>query len=140
MENRTMATDRGKRPLITIVDDDESVGNALKMLFESAEFEVNVFATAEDFLRDGRFAKPACLILDVRLPGISGIELQHLLTAEGDTTPVLFITAHPDDRLQQQATDAGAIHFFSKPFSGTELLSAVRECQRQLYNDLPTVL
>ena len=125
-----MATDRGKRSLIAIVDDDQSVRNALKMLFESAEFEVEAFATAEDFLRDGRFAKPTCLILDVQLPGISGIELQHQLIVEEDSTPVVFITAHPDRHLRQQAIDAGAIRFFSKPFNGTELLSVVRECQR----------
>lgn len=125
-----MATDRGKYPLITIVDDDVSVCNALKMLFESAEFEVSVFGTAEEFLTHGRAEKPVCLILDVQLPGISGIELQHQLRAEGDSTTVVFITALPDKHLRQQAFEAGAFRFFSKPFSGTELLSAVRECQR----------
>ena len=124
-----MATGRAKRPLITIVDDDESVRNSLKMLFESAEFEVDVFATTEDFLSDGRLTESACLILDVRLPGISGIDLQNQLRADGDTTAVVFITAHPEEHIRQQAIDGGAIHFFSKPFSGAELLSAVRPCQ-----------
>src|SRR5215471_1354104 len=121
-----MATDRGKSPLIAIVDDDESVRNSLKMLFESAGFEVDVFACAEDFLKEGHPAESACLILDVKLPGISGIDLQNRLRSSGCTTNVVFITAHPDEHTHQQAIDAGATHFFSKPFSGTELLSAVR--------------
>ena len=121
-----MATDRGKCPLITIVDDDESVRNSLKMLFESAGFEVDLFACAEDFLSDGHPTESACLILDVKLPGISGIDLQNRLRSSGSTTNVVFITAHPDRHTQQQAIAAGATHFFSKPFSGTELLSAVR--------------
>src|SRR5215831_15620348 len=91
-----MATDRGKRSLITIVDDDESVRNSLKMLFESAGFEVDVFCSAEDFLSDGHLTESACLILDVKLPGMSGIDLQNRLRSSGYTTNVVFITAHPD--------------------------------------------
>jgi len=124
-----MAARPGKRPLITIVDDDQSVRNSLKMLFESAEFEVDVFGSAEKFLSDGRLVESTCLILDVRLPGISGFELQNQLRANGDTTAVVFITAHPEEQIRQHAIDAGAIRFFSKPFSGAELLRAVRSCQ-----------
>lgn len=124
-----MATGRGKRSLITVVDDDESVRNSLKMLFESVGFEVDVFASAEDFLGHGRLAESACLILDVRLPGISGIDLLNKLRADGDTTAVVFITAHPEEPVRQQAIDAGTNYFFSKPFSGSELLNAVRACQ-----------
>lgn len=124
-----MATDRGKRPLITIVDDDESVRNSLKMLFESERFDVDVFASAEDFLSEGQLAESACLVLDVKLPGISGIDLQNRLRSSGYATNVVFITAHPDKHTHQQAIDGGATHFFSKPFSGTELLNAVRACK-----------
>ena len=124
-----MATHGGKRPLITVVDDDKSIRDSLRMLFESAEFEVDAFASAEDFLSSGNRSESTCLILDVQLPGISGIELQNRLRAEGDITTVVFITAHPEDHIWLQAIEGGAIRFFSKPFSGAELLSVVRDYQ-----------
>jgi FixJ family two-component response regulator len=118
-----------KRPVVSIVDDDLSVRESLKMLFESADYDAEVFASAEEFLSDGHPAASECLVLDVQLPGISGIELQNQLRAEGSKIPVIFITAHPDEHTRTLAMRAGAIRLFSKPFSGNDLLAAVRTRQ-----------
>ena len=119
--------EQNRRPIVSIIDDDLSVRESLKMLFESAEFEAEVFASAEEFLSAGNLCKSACLILDVQLPGLSGIELQNQLRAEGnDNLTVIFITAHPDKQTRHLAMRGGATRFFSKPFSGTDLLTAVR--------------
>jgi len=112
--------------LVSIVDDDFAVRDSLKMLFESAEFEAEVFASAEEFLVAGHLAESTCLVVDVQLPGISGIELQHRLRAAGNDTTVIFITAHPDEHIRQLAIKDGASQFFTKPFKGEELLTAVR--------------
>jgi FixJ family two-component response regulator len=96
------------------------------MLFESAEYEAEIFGSAEEFLSSGHLGESACLILDVQLPGISGIDLQNRLRAEGHDVTVIFITAHPDEHTRQLAMRGGATSFFSKPFSGNELLNAVR--------------
>ena len=118
-----------KRAIVSIVDDDLSVRESLKMLFESAEFDAEAFASAEEFLSARRIGEFACLVLDVQLPGISGMELQNRLRADGINIAVIFITAHPDAHTRELAMQAGAISFFSKPFSGTDLLRAVRTCQ-----------
>ena len=99
------------------------------MLFESADFDAEVFASAEEFLSAGNLGESACLVLDVQLPGISGIELQNKLRSDGNNITVIFITAHPEERTRQQAMRAGATGFFSKPFNGNDLLSAVRTRQ-----------
>jgi len=114
------------RPIVSIVDDDLSVRDSLKMLFESADFEAEVFASAEEFLSAGKLGESACLVLDVQLPGISGIELQDRLRAEGNNIAIIFVTAHPNARTRELAMHAGAIRFFSKPFNGKDLLRAVR--------------
>jgi FixJ family two-component response regulator len=115
-----------RRPIVSIVDDDLSVRESLRMLFESADFDAEVFGSAEEFLSAGHLGESACLVLDVQLPGISGIELQNQLRADGNNIPVIFITAHPDEHTRQLAMRAGAARFFSKPFSGSDLLTAVR--------------
>ena len=115
-----------RRPMVSIVDDDRSVRESLKMLFESAEFDAEVFASAEEFLSAGYPGESACLVLDVQLPGISGIELQNQLRADGHNITVIFITAHPDAHTRELAMRDGAIRFFSKPFNGKDLLRAVR--------------
>ncbi len=99
------------------------------MLFESADFDAEVFASAEEFLSSGSINHSDCLVLDVQLPGISGIDLQNLLRANGNNITVIFITAHPDDHTRNLAMRDGATHFFSKPFSGSDLLTAVRMSQ-----------
>lgn len=115
-----------KRPIVSIVDDDLSVRESLKMLLESAEFDAEVFTSAEEFLSAGHLGEFVCLILDVQLPGISGLDLQNRLRADGNNISVIFITAHPDEHTRQLAMRAGATRFFSKPFSGSDLLTAVR--------------
>ena len=118
-----------RRPIVSIVDDDLSVRESLKMLFESAEFDAEVFASAEEFLSAGVLGESACLILDVQLPGISGIDLQARIRAVGNNITVIFITAHPEEHTRQLAINAGATRYFSKPFSGNDLLTAVRKRQ-----------
>ena len=115
-----------EHPIVSIVDDDLSVRESLKMLFESAEFEAEIFASAEEFLSAGHLGEAACLVLDVQLPGISGIELQNRLRADGNNITIIFITAHPDEHTRELAMRDGAIRFFSKPFNGKDLLRAVR--------------
>ncbi len=97
------------------------------MLFESIGFAADIYDSAEEFLRSAHLPDSACLILDVRLPGMSGLDLQSRLKDEGRHVPIIFITAHPDERARRQALHAGAAGFFHKPFSSDDLLGAVRE-------------
>jgi len=112
------------RPII-IVDDDESVRRALRRLLRSVGMTVTTFATAEEFLESTGQPPPGCLILDVHLPGLSGLELQKRLIAEGRCAPVVFITAYGDDPTREQALRAGAIAFLLKPFEEQPFLDAV---------------
>lgn len=116
-------------PLILIVDDDRSVRESLKMLFESIGFAADIYDSAEELLQSAHLPDSACLILDMRLPGMSGLDLQSRLKDEGSHVPIIFITAHPDERARKQALRAGAAGFFHKPFSSDDLLSAVREVE-----------
>ena len=106
--------------MITIVDDDESVRESTKALVRSFGYNARVFASAEEFL-DANLDDTSCLILDVQMKGLSGVELQKLLIAQGRRTPIIFVTAFPDERTRNQALDAGAIGFLSKPFSDDKL-------------------
>ena len=113
-------------PLISIVDDDISVRKSLDRLIRSVRLEVTVFASAEEFLNSENPRKADCLILDVRLPGMSGIELHRHLLARNFNVPVIFITAHAsDDRARSEAASDWTVAYFTKPFSGDELLDAV---------------
>jgi FixJ family two-component response regulator len=112
--------------LVSVVDDDVSVRKSLDRLIRSARLEVKVFASAEEFLDSDRPCDADCLILDVRLPGISGIELHRHLLASKCELPVIFITAHEsDDRARLVAASDWTVAYFNKPFSGDELLDAV---------------
>ena len=114
-------------PLVSVVDDDVSVRKSLDRLIRSARLEVRVFASAEEFLNSDHPRKAECLILDVRLPGMSGIELHRHLLARGCNIPVIFITAHgSDDHARLQATSDWTVAYFTKPL-GDELLDAVNE-------------
>jgi FixJ family two-component response regulator len=108
-----------------IIDDDESVRTALQSLFRSLGFQVEVSASAEDFWHSAQVHDPACLILDVRMPGMDGLELQRRLAAAARRVPIIFITAHLDDHTRAQALRAGAVDFLPKPFSEKALLDAV---------------
>jgi FixJ family two-component response regulator len=108
------------------VDDDEAMRQALEMLLESAGFEVEVFASAQQLLSSNRLSEVECLIADVRMPGMTGLQLQRELAATGARIPIVFITAHGDDRARAQALRGGAAAFLLKPFSEQALLDAVQ--------------
>ena len=110
---------------IVIVDDDASVRKALRRLLCATGLAVETFATGEEFLQSAGRPAPACLILDVHLPGLSGLELQARLTAEGRRIPVVFITAYPEEPARDAALRAGAVAFLAKPFEERSLLDAV---------------
>jgi len=120
-----MAAQR-KTKLITIVDDDDSLRRALQGLLESAELPAQSFASAEEFLKSGQHHRTACLIADIRMPGMSGLELQAKLNAERCRIPIIFITAHGDEKMRLQALRAGAVEFMAKPFNDEALLESVR--------------
>jgi FixJ family two-component response regulator len=112
--------------LVSIVDDDVSVRKALGRLIRSAHMEVVVFASAEDFLSSDHTCKPDCLILDVRLPGMSGLELHRELLAQNWNVPVIFITAHgSDEDARRLASSAWTVAYLIKPFNAEELLDAI---------------
>jgi FixJ family two-component response regulator len=117
-----MATETG---MVSIVDDDESMRSAIKTLIESIGLSVEDFPSAEDFLNSGRSNVSACLILDLRMPGMGGLELQRRLAAAGCPLPIIFITAHYSEADRASAMEAGAVGFLSKPFSENELFRAI---------------
>jgi len=111
--------------LIAIVDDDKSVQSALQDLIESEGLSTLCFASAEEFLDSGVQDEAGCLIADIRMPGISGIELQSRLKADRCRIPIIFITAHGDPKMRAQAIRDGAVEFLTKPFDNTVLLETV---------------
>lgn len=115
---------------LAVVDDDASVREALRALLRSAGFAVEAFASAEDFLRLGDTSSFDCLILDVRMPGMSGLELEEHLDASGSRIPVLFMSAHADASLRARA-GGGAVQLLQKPFSEDALLEAIDASLRQ---------
>ena len=112
--------------LVSIVDDDESVRSALLGLMKDAGFPALAFSCAEDFLQSGEPQRTACLIVDIRLPGMSGLELQSQLNGNHHRIPILFITAHGDELMRMRALRAGAVEFLFKPFDDELLLDSVR--------------
>ena len=110
---------------ISIVDDDESMREAIKTLIGSMGLSVEEFSSAEDFLNSGRSQDSDCLILDVRMPGLGGLELQRRLAADNCPVPIVFITAHYSEEERTSAIAAGAVDFLSKPFTEQELLKAI---------------
>ncbi len=113
-------------PLVAVVDDDISVRESLESLISSVGLEVRMAASAEEFLSSPHPRKADCLILDVRLPGMSGIELHHYLVAQKCKVPVIFITAHASDsRARAEAASEWTVGYLTKPFSDDELLDAV---------------
>jgi FixJ family two-component response regulator len=113
-------------PTIFVIDDDASVRDAIGNLLESVGFRAKMFGSTEEFWKAPRPNAPSCLILDVRLPGASGLEFQEQLAKAGILIPVIFITAHGDVPMTTRAMKAGAIEFLMKPFQKEELLAAVR--------------
>jgi FixJ family two-component response regulator len=112
--------------VVAIVDDDEFMRSALQGLLKAAGLPVRAFASAEEFLKSGQEQETGCLIADIRMPGMSGLELQAKLNAERCRIPTIFITAHGDANLRMQALRAGAAEFLTKPFDDEVLLDNVR--------------
>jgi len=113
-------------PMVFIVDDDLSVRRSTERLVQSAGLKVQTFTSAREFLTNARFEGPACLVLDVRMPGLSGMDLQRELTQAGIQIPIIFITGHGDIPMSVRAMKAGALEFLTKPFRSHNLLDAVR--------------
>jgi FixJ family two-component response regulator len=115
-----------KAQCVAIVDDDESVRSALQGLMKVTGFEVRSFPSAEDFLNSGLLRETGCLIADIRMPGMSGLELQQTLNAKACRVPIIFVTAQGDAKIRLQAMCAGAVEFLTKPFDDEVLLDSVR--------------
>jgi len=115
-----------KANLVAIVDDDDLMRGALQGMLKSVGLQSQAFASAEEFLSSGQQRQTACLIADVRMPGMSGLELQAALNAERCRIPTIFITAHGDEKMRMQAIKAGAVEFLAKPFDDEALLDSVR--------------
>ena len=113
-------------PLISIVDDDLSVRRSTRRLLQSAGWRAEVFASAEEFLVSGRAEETACLILDLRMPGMNGLQLQRRLAEILEPFPIIFLTAHSSADEERQALQAGAIQFLQKPVNKEVLLRAIR--------------
>jgi FixJ family two-component response regulator len=121
-------------PTVAVVDDDEAVRAALSNLLASLDLGVAAFASAEAFLASPACRDSACLITDIQMPGMSGLDLQRHLAGEGNRIPVILITAFPHDRLRQQAEADGALGFFAKPFDGRLMIDCI---ERALRRELP---
>lgn len=114
-------------PIVYVVDDDAAVREAIKNLLESVGMQVQTFVSGAEFMARAPAEAPSCLILDVRLPGMSGLEFQRELTAAGVEIPIIFITGHGDIPITVQAMKAGAVDFLTKPFREQELLDAIHK-------------
>ena len=112
--------------MVAVIDDDEAFRTALQRLLKAAGFPVRSFASAEDFLKSGQQHETGCLITDIRMPGMSGLDLQAKLSAEHCPIPTIFITAHGDEKMRLQAMRGGAVKFLGKPFDSAMLLESVR--------------
>jgi FixJ family two-component response regulator len=117
---------QGRPKMVAIVDDDDLMRTALQGLLKSAGVLAKSYASAEEFLKSGHQHDTACLITDIRMPGMSGLELQAQLNADHLRIPTIFITAHGDAKMRMQAMRAGAVEFLAKPFDDEALLESVR--------------
>jgi FixJ family two-component response regulator len=113
------------QPIVFVIDDDASIRESLRTLIRSVHLRVELFASAAAFLSAKRLDVPSCLVLDIRLPGISGLDFQQTLTESGIRIPVIFITGHGDIPMSVRAMKAGAIEFLTKPFRDQDLLDAI---------------
>ena len=121
----------GRKNLVSLVDDDESVRRSTTLLIESFGFHAAAFESAESFLKSGQLQETACLIVDVQMPGMNGLELQSHLATVGYKIPIIFVTAYDNKELRKQALQAGAVAFLGKPFSDELLFRALRAALRQ---------
>ena len=121
---------RERKNLISVVDDDESIRRTTALLIESFGFQPAVFDSPESFLKSGQLPETSCLIVDVQMPGMNGLQLQRCLAASGCNTPVIFVTAFHNKESRQQAMQAGAVAFLSKPFNDELLFETIRAALR----------
>jgi FixJ family two-component response regulator len=122
--------DLTKAPIISIIDDDPFVRTATDGFVRSLGYRAATFASAEDYLQSDRINDTACVITDVQMPGLNGVELQSLLIARGNCTPMIFITAFPEETVRRRALEAGAIGFLSKPFDDEQLIEHLHTALR----------
>ena len=108
--------------MVSFLDDDEYAREAMGDLVQSLGYEIATFESAEHYLDSGRLAETSCLITDLNMPGLNGLELQSRLIANGDSTPVIFVTAFPEEKFRERAMNAGAVGFLSKPFDENSLI------------------
>jgi len=123
------------KPLISVVDDDSSLRESTQLLLRSAGYRAEVFASAREFLDSPRIDETACLMLDVRMPGMDGLELQRFLNEAQRQIPIIFITAHATENAEQRARKAGAVDFLRKPVNGEKLLSAIQTALKAWKDD-----
>ena len=122
----TITTNQQDKPIVFVVDDDVSVRESLELLIDFAGWQPETFASAEEFLARPRVMKPSCLVLDISLPNLNGLELQKLITTDRLEMPIIFITGHGDIPKTVQAMKGGAVEFLTKPIDSDALLKAIR--------------
>jgi FixJ family two-component response regulator len=120
-----MGSESGEK-MVAVVEDDDSYRNAVQRLLKAAGFKVRSFASAEDFLNSGQQLTTGCLIADIQMPSMSGLDLQSKLKSDHCPIPTIFITAHGDEKIRLQAMRSGAVKFLEKPFDGDALIEVVR--------------
>ena len=120
-----------QKPIVFVVDDDVSVRESLELLIKFAGWQPETFASAGEFLKHPRTAMPSCLVLDISLPDLNGLELQKLIASERTDMPIIFITGHGDVPMTVQAMKGGAVEFLTKPFDDEVLLSAIRHALKR---------
>ena len=122
-----MAAHSDQKPTVFIVDDDAAIRFAMQALMDSVNLEHEIFESGDEFLKKVTEQRPGCLVLDIRMPGLGGLELQEELIKRGNTLPIIFITGHGDVPMAVEAMQKGAVDFIQKPFRDQELLDRVRE-------------
>jgi two-component system response regulator TtrR len=125
------------QPVVFVIDDDESICRSLRRLIQSAGFHVRTFTSGNDFLNQGCQNMPGCILLDVRMPEVSGLELQKRLNDSGCKMPIIFMSAHQDTKTREKAIHAGAIAFLQKPFEDQLLVETLRSALNR-FADEPT--
>ena len=127
VQSRPMATQSPQTPTVFIVDDDAAIRFAMQALMDSVNLRHEIFESGDDFLQKVTEQRPGCLVLDIRMPGLGGLELQEELIKRGNTLPIIFITGHGDVPMAVEAMQKGAVDFIQKPFRDQELLDRIRE-------------
>jgi FixJ family two-component response regulator len=112
-------------PIVCIIDDDASVRFAVERIVRSMDLTAHTFSSCRDFLDSPQLLEASCIVVDVQMPGMTGLELQRTLKTRGLAIPLIFITAYPDDKVRSQALDGGAIGFLHKPFQGTSIIECI---------------